>query len=242
MVACQLAYMPAHAEAITVVGSTTFSREIMNPYRVAIEEATGHKLLIISNKSIPGLVELLERRADLAMISAPLEDELSVLRKTVPTLPIDRLQKFEVSQVGLALPVHPTNPVRTATFDALRRVLLGELTNWRDLGGPDIPIRVVLVMKGNDLIVANKFLGKPEIPLKNIIWVHTPVQLVQVVKQEPGALGFTQRALVRSHKLPTLTLDRPLEQPLDFVTLDEPRPAVRAVIDATRRLLETATE
>jgi len=61
----------ARAEDFMVQGSTTFTRRLMVPHQAAIEAASGHNLTVIPNKSIHGLTALFEKRADLAMISAP---------------------------------------------------------------------------------------------------------------------------------------------------------------------------
>ncbi len=73
-----------------------------------------------------------------------------------------------------------------------------------------------------------------------MIYVKTPVQLVQVIEQEPGALGFAQLSLVRQRGIPELATDRPLQTTLSFVTLGEPTPAMRSVIDAARRIADKA--
>jgi len=39
--------------------------------------------------------------------------------------------------------VHPNNPVSNLSGDQLRSILLGEITNWRDVGGVDAPITVL---------------------------------------------------------------------------------------------------
>ena len=45
----------------------------------------------------------------------------------------------------------------------------------------------------------------------NIIYVKTPVQLVQVIEQERGALGFAQLALAKQRGIPELVTDRPIQ-------------------------------
>ena len=49
----------------------------------------------------------------------------------------------------------------------------------------------------------------------NIIYVKTAVQLVQVVEQEPNALGFAQLALAKQRGLPELVTEEPIEQTLE---------------------------
>ena len=226
---------PASADAFVVQGSTTFTARLMVPHQAAIEAKTGHKLSIIPNKSINGLIAVLEGRADLAMISAPLERELDVIRPERPDLPYKRLNVFEVSRVRVAFAVHPSNLVRSVSLDSIRKVLRGEINNWKELGGADLPIRPVMVREGGGVTVtvqAQLLDGIPAAP--EVIRVQTPNQVLKIVEQEPGALGVSQFVLVRQRSIPELVTDRTVEQHLSFVSLGTPTPAIQAVIDATR--------
>jgi phosphate transport system substrate-binding protein len=227
---------PAAAETLIVQGSTTFNRRIMEPFHSQIEAAAGHVLTIIPNKSTPGLLGLLEGRAHLSMISAPLRTEIDILRQTAPGVAYDQLREFNISKTQIAIGVHQSNPVRKASAETIARILQGGIRNWKELGGPDLPIRVVLVGGGGGVtaVVESELLRGQKLGAPSPIFVKTPVQLVQVVEQERGALGFAQLALVRQRGIPELVTDKPLQQTLSLVTLGSPTPAMQAVIDATR--------
>ncbi len=225
----------AVAETLNVQGSTTFTARLMTPYQAEIEAASGHKLEIIPNKSVNGLKALLAGRADLAMISADLDSEVDVIRSANPNLVFNELRSFEISRVRVAFAVHPSNPVRSASLDDLRRVMNGEFTNWRSLGGPDLAIRPVIVREGGGVTVtvqAQLLDGQPI--TENAIRVQTPLQVLKVVEQEQGAIGVSQIGLVEESKLPELATDRPIEQQLNLVTFGNPGSAAQAVIDAAR--------
>jgi phosphate transport system substrate-binding protein len=230
----------ANAETLIVQGSTTFARNLMEPYHELIQSKSGHELTVIPNKSMPGLIALLDGRAHLAMISAHLDAEVDALRKELPGLMFDHLRAFEIARSRIAVVVNPANPVRAQKREVIAKVLRGEVDNWKALGGPDLPIRVVLVGGGGGLTVSvqSELLSGQPVKSPNAIYVKTPVQLVQVVEQEPGALGFAQVALAKQRGTPEIALDKPLEQFLVLVTAGEPTPAMRAVIDATRRVAE----
>lgn len=74
----------------------------------------------------------------------------------------------------------------------------------------------------------------------NLLYVQTPVQLVRIVEQEPGAIGFAQLALVQQRGVPELQTDKPIEQVLYYITLGDPTPAVQLLIDATREVARRA--
>ena len=63
---------PANADSIMIQGSTTFARHILAQQEYRLDALSGHHVTVVPNKSLPGLIALIEGRAHLAMISAPL--------------------------------------------------------------------------------------------------------------------------------------------------------------------------
>ncbi|MGE3918107.1 MAG: substrate-binding domain-containing protein, partial [Hyphomicrobiaceae bacterium] len=139
---------PVAAEPVTIQGSTTFNATLIDPYRLTIERRAGVRLDVVPSKSIHGLVALLEGRARIAMISTSLEPEVALLRTRRPELPVDRLRGFEISRTRVAFVAHPSASVRALNREQLRRLLLGEITRWSELGGADIPVTIVTVQAG----------------------------------------------------------------------------------------------
>jgi phosphate transport system substrate-binding protein len=50
--------------------------------------------------------------------------------------------EIPVALDGLAIAVHASNPVQSLTLDQVRRIYVGEITNWSQVGGPNLPIVV----------------------------------------------------------------------------------------------------
>lgn len=138
----------AFSENLVLQGSTTFATGLVQPYGNAIESQTGLHLEVIPNKSNLGLIALFEGKADLAMISTTLEKEVEILRRSNLDLRFDRLRTFEIARTRAALVVHPSNPIRSVRLEDVRKILTGEITSWRQLGGPELTIRVVAVREG----------------------------------------------------------------------------------------------
>lgn len=49
----------------------------------------------------------------------------------------------------LAVVVNPANPVSSLTMDQVRGIFSGEYTNWSQVGGPDLPMTVLIVHAGS---------------------------------------------------------------------------------------------
>lgn len=237
---CLSSIAPLAAEELRVHGSSTFNRTLLLPFRDVIEAQADVQLKVISSRSGLGVVDLVEGRADMAMISAPLKNELDELRRVKPNSGYDKLQAFEVSQTRIAFVVHPSNPISSLTQDVIRRILKGEISTWSEIGGPSLPIRPVHVPNEGgvtQVVISSLLDGKP-IQNAKAIRVDTPTQIIKVVSQEPGALGLAQLRLAKESGLKELSLDQRLTQVLVYVTKGAPTPAMQRLIDVTRSVAE----
>jgi phosphate transport system substrate-binding protein len=228
----------AGADALTIQGSSTFTTNILTPNQQVIEALSGQSLKIVGIRSDVGLLRLLARQAEFAVISTPLQQAIESLRANSPDLPYEGLMAFPVSQVRVAFAVNPSNPVRKVDMSVIRRVLSGEVTNWKDLGGPDLQIRVAYVQTGGGvtLCVSGQLFGGQALTPANPIRVSFGSQVVKVVEQEPRALGIAQLGLVKDHQLPELMTGAVIEQELSLVTLGEPSSDQQSVINAVRQV------
>ncbi len=226
------------AETVIVQGSTTFNDRLMEPYQRSIETMAGVALKIIPNKSMNGLTALLDGRADLAMISSPLETELAALRATKTAASPDRLIGHAIANTRIAFAVHPNNLVRKVNMETIRRILLGDISNWRDLGGPDLPIKVAYVGKAGGVThtVQAQVIDGREIGAKHPLPMSSAEQVVKVVEQEPGAIGLAQVRLIAARNLPELETEGTISQVLILVTLGEPTSVIANVIEAARKI------
>lgn len=227
------------AKPYVVQGSTTFAHRIMEPFAGVIEASSGHKLTVVPTKSSQGLLALFEKRCDFAMISGPLKNEIADLRKTNPDLPFDQLKTFDILSVHMAFAINRDNPVHHVSDADMRRILLGESVNWREVGGADLPISIVMVSEGGGVqsSIENEFLGGRHIKAAKPIMVQVSSQVAKITAITPAALGLSQAGIVRSANVAELKTDTAIEQHLTLVTLGDPTPEMRKVIDAARNAM-----
>ena len=231
------------AKTYVVQGSTTFTHRVLEPFGSVIEASSGHKLKVVPTKSSQGLLALFERRADFAMISGPLKNEIADLRKTNSDLPFGHLQTFDVATAHMAFAINRDNPVRQVSDATMRRILLGEITNWREAGGSDLAISIVMVGDGGGVqtSIENEFLGGQHIKAVKPIVVQGSAQVVKITAIIPGAIGLSQTGIVKNSDCAELKTDTEIAQHLAFVTLGDPTPEMRKVIDAARKAMSKAS-
>ena len=101
---------------IKVHGATTVAFGLMKPQKAKIELLAGVALAILPSSTTHGLADLVQGRADIAMLAEPLESAAAALNSKEPGL-VD-LEDYIGRQVGNAFVqfiVHPSNPIQKLT-------------------------------------------------------------------------------------------------------------------------------
>jgi phosphate transport system substrate-binding protein len=225
----------ARAEVIRVVGSTTVTSEVMGPHQAEIERLSGQTIVLLPSRSSLGVFGLFEGH-QIAMISSSMKDLLVELKRQRPELAYDRLRIFNLSRTRVAFSVNRGNSVRYADPKTLQGILTGEITSWREVGGSDLPIRIVMVGEGGGVQATIESQLKLKVVKKNTILVQISSQVNKVVEQLPEALGLAQIENLRGSDAVELKTERPIEQELNLVTLDDPPPSVLSVIEAAKKV------
>ncbi|MBN8533185.1 MAG: substrate-binding domain-containing protein [Rhizobiales bacterium] len=225
-------------DGIVIQGSSTVSSRLFVPFKASIEEKSGQKIAVTSSKSSAGLIALLEGQAQIAMMSSPLEEEIPNVKKILPTGDFASLKAFEIGRTRAAFAIHPKNSTKPVSMAQLKDILTGQIGNWKEVGGPDMPIRLVVVRQGGGVLstVEAQMNGGKDIDVPNMIKVNNGSQVIKVVQQEEGALGIAQLGLVSEAKLPELGTEKPIEQRLFLITKNTPAAPLQKVIEAAREV------
>ncbi|QIB52290.1 substrate-binding domain-containing protein [Pseudomonas sp. OIL-1] len=104
---------------------------------------------------------------------------------------------------GLAILVHPSNPVDELSIDTMAKIFAGEITNWSAVGGPDRAIQVYARDDRSgtwdtfkDLVLAGKFKLTGQ-----ALRYESNDQLSMDVSGDPAGIGFAGFASVGNAKL-----------------------------------------
>ncbi len=159
---------------------------------------------------------------------------------------------------GVAIVVHPNNPVDALSYTQLRDIFTGQLLDWADIGGK--PGDIVLVSRedgsGARRLFEERIMGDKSVSLTAIV-MPSSADVADFVATHPRAIGYVSIAYV-SEPEPTPTTDADtfafdirvltledvmpsrenlrdqsylLVQPLYLVTQHEPRGWMRQFID-----------
>ncbi len=227
----------AQAANLTLHGSSTVTNTLLLPHQSEIESSSGHSLSITGNGSSRGIIDLIQGKADLGMISAPLDTTIAKVEKKNPGVTAGKdLRPHQVGETRVAFAVHPSNPVKSLTLSQIADIMSGKVKNWQQVGGTNSPILVVVETPGGGVrsMVEKEVLNKGEI-MANKRELPNSAQVVKVVAQVPQAIGVAIASTVDGKSTVALRTDEDIVQPLILVSLGAPSAAAQQVIDAARK-------
>jgi phosphate transport system substrate-binding protein len=101
------------------------------------------------------------------------------------------LSAYAVANDGIAIIVHPDNPVKNLTAEQAAKIFLGEIRNWQDVGGANAPIMVMTRETGSG---TRATLEEMILEKKSVLETATPFTSSTLIKQavakDKNAVGF----------------------------------------------------
>jgi phosphate transport system substrate-binding protein len=228
-----------HAQTpLRVAGSTTV-KGALEPKQGALEKAVGRHIQFTGNGTSAGLISLVLGDADVAMLSTPLAEVVQAINEKSPgRVDASQLQATHIGDVKILFIVNPHNRVRILTAAQLADVLVGKITNWKDVGGDDAPIVVVSLAHGGPMLQEQLLHGQAI--TEKAKGVANATQIPSVVAEMPYAIGIISTAHVRG-KTSVVQTDANIVAPLFLVQKSGSNPDQQKLIDSARKLLADAS-
>lgn len=174
-----------NSAGVIVAGSTS-----VQPYAevLAEEYMILHPDIVIDIQgggSSAGIMAAQTGTSNLGMSSRVLKDEET------------SLWYVEIARDGLAVIIHPDNPISNLTLEQVSDIYSAKITNWSQLGGPDEKIHIITREDGSgtrDAFV-NLVMGESRITPKAIVQDSNGA-VRQLVADDENAIGFLSLGLV----------------------------------------------
>ncbi|GAA0974858.1 substrate-binding domain-containing protein [Acrocarpospora macrocephala] len=200
---------------LRVIGSTAFAPAMEQLARQYTADCARSEIIVDAHGSNEGLREL-------AQADSP---AVLVLSDGPKPPSFTGLYGDQVAVAAFALVVNDKVGVKDLTIDQIRRIYRADVTNWTDLGGPDLPIRLVSrdANSGTRDLFRRRILGgqgEPAFTSRDCVNKNSPqdktvrcelnstAEVLKTVAQVPGAIGYSElRAAAVSKGLHTLNID-----------------------------------
>ncbi|MBV9389450.1 MAG: substrate-binding domain-containing protein [Chroococcidiopsidaceae cyanobacterium CP_BM_ER_R8_30] len=141
-----------------------------------------------------GIRMLLSGQLDFTQSSRPLTvEERAAARRQGFTL-----EQRQVGVDGIAVVVNPSLKVPGLTITQLQQIYLGQITNWNQVGGPNLPIVPLSQHPENadvELLPEQPGLQR-QVPSANVRYVYSTTEALRRLSQTPGGIYYASAAAV----------------------------------------------
>jgi phosphate transport system substrate-binding protein len=186
------------AETITATATGSQNETVLSGTR----DGKPFSVLVAAHGTSTGFISMAANQADIWAASRRIKP--SEVAAMVSRADMTGAQSEHVIAIdGLAILVHPSNPLEQLNIETLARIFAGEITNWSAVGGPDLPIGIYARDERSgtwdtfkELVLAGRY-----ILTDSARRYESNDQLSDDVSSDPAGIGFAGFASVRSSKL-----------------------------------------
>ncbi|AXV40656.1 phosphate ABC transporter substrate-binding protein [Methanobacterium sp. BAmetb5] len=225
-------------EKITIVGSTSVQPVAEKLATEYMKKNSSVKITVQGGGSSVGIKSVQDGSANIGTSSKSLKANEST-----------GLSQYEIGKDGIAIIVNNNNALSGLTMEQLKGILSGNITNWKEVGGPDAKINVVVREEGSGTrdavqeIVLGKLANGTKVDFVKSAIVQSSTQAVQQsVAQDPNAIGFISFASVNGTKALQINNVAPseatvldgtykIQRPFLFLIKGDATGAVKAFLD-----------
>lgn len=176
---------------IVVAGSTTMKPILENVSNYFSAKNQEYTIVVEGTGSNEGLKAIWSDSADIAMSSAQISDTM------VARFRKEKMEYAEFLLAGDALVfiVNVNNEVHKLTDENLKKIFRGEIVNWKEVGGEDLPITLYSrdATSGTFTFFKELILDKQEPPI-DITMMKDNDLIMKSVAKEKGAIGYVSFA------------------------------------------------
>ena len=212
-------------EAIEIKGSNTML-QLGQAWAEDYISKSDTNLIISGEGSGVGIAAMINGTTDIAESSREINAEEIERAKAKGVNPV----QFIVAWDGLAIIVNPRNPVKKLTMEQLRSIYLGNIKNWKEIGGLDeeVVLHTRDTASGTHQYFKEHILrkgdpkGKEEFPRTAIVDTSSQAA-VQSVAQDIGGIAYVSLGYINSRVAPVAIAE---SEDRDYVL-----PSIEAIMD-----------
>jgi phosphate transport system substrate-binding protein len=182
------AQSPDGQTTIRVKGTDDMASRVDRMAKLFMKDHPDVKIVVSGGSKGGGLSDLLDKNCEVVMGGHHLANED---KQTAREKGIDLVERL-VGHGGLAFLTYPENPVGAVTVEQLQKLIRGEYTSWKEIGGPSEPVVVIsLEATSSDvrMYLLHDLLGVPSVKSK-VERVFSFGGILRKVAETKGALGY----------------------------------------------------
>ena len=181
--------------SVSTDGSTSMEK-VIGALGEAFQNDTGISFTYNPTGSGSGIKAVQEGRCDIGLSSRELKAEEKAAGLSGTVLAYD----------GIAVIVHPENPVSDLSLETISKIYTGEITNWSEVGGKDAEIVLIGREAGSGTRDGFESITDTEDACQYRQELTSTGDVITTVSQNPDAIGYASVASVKD-TVKALTVD-----------------------------------
>ncbi|MFA6320626.1 MAG: PstS family phosphate ABC transporter substrate-binding protein [Candidatus Omnitrophota bacterium] len=171
---------------VQVKGSDTLINVVQKLAEVYMAKKPGTSVAVTGGGSGTGVAALINRTCDIANASRQIKSSEVEQANNKGVDP----KRVVVAIDALSVIVSAQNPVSKLTVEQIGKIYKGEIKNWSDVGGSDLPITLYGRQSNSgtyDFMKENVMFGEYSTSLKSM---NGNAQIVEAIKQDASGIGY----------------------------------------------------
>ncbi|HLO67225.1 MAG TPA: substrate-binding domain-containing protein [Holophaga sp.] len=203
------ACLALQAQGVVRVGGGTAIQAIFEPIKPHLEAERGIRLVLSDRGPDAAFRDLMAGRLEVAVAGTSMEGWVDMMRAQGHAVrPPYEYKHIQIGEDRLSVLVNPDVVTDVDVLlmelprDKIRGLFTGRIRNWREVGGPDLPVTVVLGRRtaGANREFRQKALGGEPFAA-DAREVGTVPEIIEALRTIPGAIGIGPHAVTSNTKI-----------------------------------------
>lgn len=221
----------AYAEEILLSAGSGPLDSVINPVKDTFEKESGIRLNILFGSASLAFKQLYRGVSEVAVVGTSFDGILEIMKKEdFDVRDSAALRHVTLGKAMVRTVVHKDNPVATLSKEQLKGIFTGRITNWKEVGGNDSPIIVVLsTLNPATIGTFRKIILDNEPYAKEVLELGHMDEIRGALEVNPEAIAIGTSAVLGKGVRQVATPE--VYRPVTLITRGEPAPKVRKLID-----------
>ncbi|MDO9578128.1 MAG: PstS family phosphate ABC transporter substrate-binding protein [Candidatus Cloacimonadales bacterium] len=177
----------AKGQKITISGSTTVLPIAQATAEIFMDKNPEINISVRGGGSSVGIAGIMAGTVDIGDASRHIQTKEIVAARENGINPYENV----VANDGIAIVVHKNNPIKNLTIQQIKDIYTGKISNWKEVGGPAMPIVVISrdVSSGTFEVFNSLVLGGAQ-AIDGALMLASNNAVVSTIASTPGAIGY----------------------------------------------------
>lgn len=175
-----------YAQTLNIQGSTTVLPIAQAAAESYMEKHPDADIMVRGGGSGTGIAALIDRACDIANSSRPMKTKEIKQAREKGVNPVGTV----IAMDGIAVIVHPSNPINEISIEDLKKIYTGKMTNWNALGGKGNIVAVSRDAASGTFEVFNEKVLEGAKLTDGALMLASNLEVARAIEQTPGGIGY----------------------------------------------------